>query len=129
MNTGNQKLGVDLAGLDLQITYQGDLAVVDGLANVRAAVLRRLNTPIGGLFSHPTYGNPVHDLLSEPMDDSWSGRVLAGIRQCLQREPRITLLETSLTIEMEARKAVILIQYSVLDNPGQENLVWEVDLP
>lgn len=125
---GNPKLGIDLAGPDLIPTYQGDTALVDDRANVRGAMMRRLNTPLGGLFAHPEYGNPVHDLLSETMDEAWQGKALAGIRQCLDQEPRIKVEDVQVYIYPEQRKAFFNISYAVLDDPGIENIVWEVDL-
>lgn len=129
MVTRNPRLGVDLAGLDLRTTYQGDLALNEGRENVRAAMMRRLDTPVGGLFSHPDYGNPVHDILSDVMDNAWEGKVIAGIHKCLQQEPRIQVQTVEVETELEARKAIILITYSVLNEPGTDNLVWEVNLP
>lgn len=124
----NPKLGVDLAGPDLVPTYQGDAALVDDKANVRGAIERRLNTPLGGLFAHPGYGNPVYDLLSEPLDGVWPGKAMAGVRQCLDQEPRIRVESVQVEVYPEQRKAMFDISYSLLDTPGTENLVWGVNL-
>ncbi len=124
----NPKLGVDLAGLDLHTTYQGDLALMQDVDNVRAAIHRRLETPLGGLFSHPDYGNPLHEYLSEQMDSTWEGKAIVGIKECLKQEPRITLKKVEISINMESRKAAFSISYLVLNAPGEDNLVWEVDL-
>ncbi|HWP96402.1 MAG TPA: GPW/gp25 family protein [Syntrophomonadaceae bacterium] len=124
----NPKLGVDLAGLDLRSTLQGDLALAADRENVRSAMMRRLDTPLGGLFSHSEYGNPVHDLLSEPIDATFEGRATAGIRQCLSQEPRIEMKNVEVTVVPEQRKAVFDITYSILNEPGVDNLVWEVTL-
>ncbi|MEW6423184.1 MAG: GPW/gp25 family protein [Bacillota bacterium] len=125
----NPKLGVDLAGPDLVATYTGDASLVEDKENVRGAIIRRLNTPLGRLFAHPWYGNPVHDLLSEPMDDAWAGKALAGIRQCLDQEPRIKVKSVQVNISPEDRKAVFNISYTIIETPGVENLVWQVNLP
>jgi len=121
----NPKLGVDLAG---RTTAQGDLNLMEDVENVRAAMTRRLDTPLGALFSHPGYGNPVHDMLSEPMDSTWEGKALAGIRSCLEQEPRITLKTVEVTIYMEMRKAAFNSTYLILGTPREDNLVWEADL-
>lgn len=125
----NQKLGVDLAGPDLIPTYQGDASLVDDKVNVRGAIMRRLNTPLGRLFNHPEYGNPVHDILSEPMDEAWAGKAMAGIRQCLAQEPRIKVESVKVEMYPEQRTAVFLISYKVLDEPGIENIIWQVSIP
>lgn len=124
----NPKLGVDLAGPDLIPTYQGDVALVEDKKNVKGAILRRLNTPLGGLFAHPQYGNPVHDILSEIMDQAWAGKAIAGIRQCLDQEPRVKVETVDVDMYPEQRLAVFNITYRVLDEPGAENLVWQVNI-
>lgn len=125
----NPRLGVDLAGLDLRTTLQGDLALIEDRDNVRAAIIRRLDTPLGKLFSHPDYGNPLHDLLSESIDQNFSGRAVIAIQQCLSQEPRIKLQGVEVTLAPEQRRVVFNITYSILDQPGSDNLVWEVVLP
>lgn len=124
----NPKLGVDLAGPDLAPTYQGDISLVDDKQNVRGAIMRRLNTPLGGLFFHPEYGNPVHNLLSEPVDASWPGKAVAGIYQCLGQEPRITVESVGIDVYPEQRLAVFNIIYRIVETPGTENLVWQVNI-
>jgi len=125
----NQKLGVDLAGPDLVPTYQGDASLVDDKVNVRGAIMRRLNTPLGGLFTHPEYGNPVHDILSDTMDEAWAGKAMAGIRQCLAQEPRIKVEAVKVEMYPEQRTAVFLISYKLLDEPGIQNIIWQVNIP
>lgn len=124
---GNQKLGVDLADPDLTVTYQGDLALTDGKDNVKNALLRRLNTPLGALFAHPEYGNPVFDLISDVINAAWAGKAVAGIRECLDQEPRIKG-DSVVEMYLEQRQAVSQISYSILDKPGTENLVWQVSV-
>lgn len=126
---GNPKLGVDLAGPDLAAGYTGDVRLIEDKENVRGAILRQLNTPLGGLFAHPEYGNPVYDILSEIMDDAWAGKAVVGIRQCLAQEPRIKVESVRVDLSPEQRWAVFEILYKVLDEPGVENLVWQVNLP
>jgi len=125
----NPRLGVDLAGLDLRTTLQGDLALIEDKENVRAAIIRRLDTPMGKLFSHPDYGNPLHDLLSEPINQDFEGRAVIAIQQCLSKEPRIKLEGVEVTLVPEQRQVLFNITYRILDEPGPENLVWEVALP
>lgn len=126
---GNPKLGVDLAGPDLVPTYTGDVSLVKDKDNVRGAMLRRLNTPLGGLFAHPWYGNPVYDILSDIMNQAWAGKAVVGIRQCLKQEPRINVESVQVDIFPEDRLAVFNIVYSIFDTPKEENLVWQVNLP
>ncbi len=121
----NPKLGVDLG---TGATPQGDIGLIADLGNVRSALFCRLCTPLGSLFAHPDYGNPMHDILSEPMDDTWKGQAISAIQQCLDQEPRITAENIGVEFDPEARKVLFSISYRVLDVPGENNLVWEVEL-
>jgi len=125
---GNPKLGVDLASPDLIATYTGDIKLADDRENVRQAIIRRLNTPLGGLFSHPEYGNPLWDHLSGVMDQSWPSKAEGAIRICLAQEPRITVESVQVTINLETRQAVFNIEYQILDEPRADNLVWSVSV-
>ncbi|MDI6711461.1 MAG: GPW/gp25 family protein [Bacillota bacterium] len=124
----NPRLGVDLAWDkgDLQATPQGDLALVADRANVRAAVLRRLHTPLGALFYDPLYGNSIYDLLSEPLDEVWAARAVRAVKACLSREPRVMVKDIVTELLPESRLARFTITYLILDDPEPENLVWEV---
>jgi len=124
----NEKLGVDLAFDldDLLLTPTGDLALTEDTANVRAAVLRLLNTRPGELLAHPDIGNPVWDMLSDPITDGWLDLAKAAILTCLETEPRITVQDISAESLPEQRAVRFTITYLVLDEPGEENLVWEV---
>lgn len=125
----NEKLGVDLAFDldDLLLTPTGDLALTEDTANVRAAVLRLLNTRPGDLLAHPDIGNPVWDMLSDPITDGWLDLAKAAILNCLEAEPRITVQNITTEPIPEQRLIRFVVSYQVLDEPGEENLVWEVN--
>lgn len=117
-------LGVDLAH-NGRITSNGDLAIVSGPDNVRQAVTRRLNTPRGSLFAHPTYGNPVYDMLSEPITESWIGRAISCIQECLSDEPRIILINISTQVIPESRNVCFTVSYQLVNDSEVENITWE----
>jgi len=124
----NAKLGVDLAfNDDLVTTYQGDLKTVSDRDNVVQAVRMRLDTPLDAVFYDTAYGNPAFELLSEAIDVTWPGKAARAIKECLNREPRISTPEVALQIIPEERKAVFEISFQILDDPKPGNLVWEVE--
>ncbi len=80
----------DRAFVDLR-DARGDLALVDGRANLAQALLNRLYTRRGALAStgHPDYGSRLYQIVGEP--DSRRTRALADfyIREALGADPRV----------------------------------------
>lgn len=135
----NLQLGTDLklenvgswlnaAETDVATTESGDLAVIDDRDNVRQALLRRFNTPVGVLWAHPEYGNPVWDILSEGIDDDFLHRATDGLRDCILQEPRVELISISYTENPEARLVIFDISYKLLNDTRVDNLNWELDV-
>lgn len=114
--------GRDLTGE----AVKGDYELTDGLDNLKAAILRRLETPKGALFAHPDYGNPAWDLLSEEMDEDWAVRVVAAIKECLEQEPRVQRVDVSYELFPETRTARFYIYFVPIESQVTENLIWEV---
>ncbi|WP_027480519.1 hypothetical protein [Deinococcus pimensis] len=73
-------------GTDLQ-TRPFTGAHVSGLDNLRAAVARRLMTPIGGLFYDPSYGSSLLDYLGEGVENA--NELAATLEVELEEDPRI----------------------------------------
>lgn len=44
---------------------KGDVATVQGVENLKQALLARLLTPLGSLLLHPRYGSTIHDLIGK----------------------------------------------------------------
>lgn len=114
--------GSDLTGE----VVKGDCELTSGLDNLKAAILRRLETPIGALFAHPDYGNPAWDLLGEEMDEDWAARVVAAIRECMEQDPRVQRVDVSYELFPESRTAKFYILYVPIESQVAENLIWEV---
>jgi phage baseplate assembly protein W len=119
---------VSLRNLDLVRSPQAGLATVSGPDNVQGAVLRRLDTPLGNLPAHPEYGNPAWDLLGDPMVQGFTDRFLAATRQCLDQEPRISVIKLRIGIVAELGRVDVGLTYQLLGQPGERNLVWSVSL-
>lgn len=119
---------VDLTALDFVMSPQAGLATVAGSDNVAGAILRRLDTPLGDLIAHKSFGNAAWDRLDDPMTTGWGDRYQADIRTCLAQEPRITLLGVSLVIDYLTSAVRTTVTYQELARPGRRNLVWTANL-
>jgi phage baseplate assembly protein W len=96
---------------DIGISNQGDYALVSDTDNVDLAVKRRIMTPPGTIFYDDTYGNPVFDILGDPMTPSWAVDAQQKLHECLQYEDRIQVISVDVLIENEERKATFHISY------------------
>lgn len=70
LTTPSDPLGTDLlvtATGDLQYTATGDLATASGIANLLGALSRRLDSALGTLPLHPTYGSGLSTVLGDPL--------------------------------------------------------------
>lgn len=114
--------GRDLSGE----IHRGDMAIVEGLINLKKSIKRRIETPKGALFAHPEYGNPAWQLLSDEMSPEWAAQVVAAIRECLADEPRIKRLDINWELSPETRRARFSIEYVPIESQVTENLIWEV---
>ena len=86
--------------VDLTTGGKGDLATLDGRANLAQAILNRLLTRRGELteLGHAEYGSRLHELIGEPNNLRLRAMAEVYIRECLAQEPRIQTI-THLVIE------------------------------
>lgn len=131
----NPNLGIDIAldgnlGLlgatdstDIKISQTNDIALIDDITGVRQALFKRLNTRKGELWAHPEYGCGIWDILSEPMTDTWFMEATATIRECINDDPRSSVVSVNYSAVPEERYVVFAIVYQVEDG-RQDNLVW-----
>lgn len=59
INTGIQVTGLTTAPIPPSPPWTGDIQVITGLLNFARAIGRRLQTPVGSLIYHPTYGSRI----------------------------------------------------------------------
>jgi len=80
----------DFAGL--RLSARGGIALVEGAAAVRQAILLLLSTMPGERVMRPDYGCELHRLLFAPNDDTTAGLAIFYVRRALERwEPRIEI--------------------------------------
>ena len=88
--TFNQQVS-DRDKVDLALARDGDLATVEGYANLAQAIINRLLTRKGELkkLGHPNYGSRLHTLVGELNNFRIQGRAEIYIRECPAQEKRI----------------------------------------
>ncbi|SDI48938.1 GPW/gp25 family protein [Paenibacillus naphthalenovorans] len=103
---------------DHRITNQGDYALASGGKNIDLALIRRLKTPLGSLFYDPTYGNPVYDMLGDPMNDDFVQKAQDGISRCVQGEQRVQLVRVEVYLANEDRTTRFRVVYRYRNGDG-----------
>ena len=110
---------------DLVINSFSDIDTVDDVAVVDQALKQRLNTRKGGLWSHPDYGNPVFDIVSELMSREWYMQAVADVMDCINEEPRAECIDVSFTSTPQNRSVEFVIEYRIVGDGRRRNLNWE----
>ena len=116
----------------LVITNRGRVAMVEGAASVRQAILLLLSTRPGERIMRPYYGCNLHRLVFSPNDDTTAGLAIHYVRQALDRwEPRIDVLH--LDAIASSNKAYpglleIYLEYRLRSTLQSERLTYVFDL-
>jgi hypothetical protein len=102
MPTILESLGIDLkhTGDLVKTTGGGDLDTIDGLDNVKAAVLRRIVTRPGEVIHRPTYGVGIANYQSALSSLRTHRELALKIEEQLLQDPRIEAV-TSTSIQTD----------------------------
>src|SRR6185312_16229198 len=97
------------------VTAVGALAVVEGDAAVRQALLLLLTTTPGERLMRPEYGCHLNRLLFAPNDQTTAGLAVHYVRQAIQRwEPRADIVELDAAADADiATRLDIRLRYRV----------------
>lgn len=78
-------------GVDLDLSTEGDLDLIEDKDNLLQAIICRLSTSEGELYEvgHADYGSRLHEIVGEINNAATRNRIKALIRECLLQEPRI----------------------------------------
>jgi phage baseplate assembly protein W len=116
----------------LSVSNRGAIAMVEGAASVRQAVLLLLSTRPGERVMRPTYGCHLHRLVFSPNDDTTAGLAIHYVRQALERwEPRVDILHIDASASTNAFYPGLLeiyLEYRLRSTLHTETLVYGVDL-
>lgn len=116
----------------LRVTNRGGIAMVEGPASVRQAILLLLSTRPGERVMRPNYGCNLHRLVFSPNDDTTAGLAIHYIRQALDRwEPRIHVLHLDATPSLDTGYPGLLevyLEYRLRSTVQTEQLTYAFDL-
>lgn len=90
---------VELFGRDIRldggllVVESGDLALIEGEANLVQAIGHRLASHRKDLPQHPEYGNRAHELVGEGAGPTTNALAAAFFAACLKADPRIDRAE------------------------------------
>jgi phage baseplate assembly protein W len=114
------------------ITNRGRVAMVEGAASVRQAILLLLSTRPGERVMRPFYGCNLHRLVFAPNDDTTAGLAIHYVRQALDRwERRIDVVHLDATASSDKSYPGLLeihLEYRLRSTLQSENLTYAFDL-
>jgi len=102
------------------------VSLVSGTLNLINAVYRRLQTPRGGLFYDPNYGEDVRLYLNGQIDTDILDQIKVNIEQQVQLDARVRTATATVTFNAQAYSLKIILQ--IVPIVGQSfTLVLSVD--
>jgi phage baseplate assembly protein W len=124
------QIDVPEAEAGLTISATGGIAMVEGHASVRQAVLLLLTTVPGERVMRPDYGCELHRLMFLPNDATTAGIAIHYVRQAIERwEPRVEILALDANrSEIDPSKLIIMLEYRVRATQRVEGLNLPINL-
>jgi uncharacterized protein len=121
---------LDAPAAGLVTTASGAVAMVDGDASVRQALMLLLSTAPGERVMRPDYGCPLHRLVFQPLDETTGGLAIHYVEQAVRRwEPRVELLAVDAGPLPEHPDALLVhLRYRVRATRIDAELTVTVDL-
>ncbi|HEX7079412.1 MAG TPA: GPW/gp25 family protein [Gammaproteobacteria bacterium] len=121
------------ASAGFQLSASGGLALLEGSAAIRQAIMILLSTRPGERLMRPDYGCPLHRLAFEPNDAATAGLAIHYIRSALTRwEPRIDILslvtEPGADIDAESGRLAVRLEYRVRATSEIASMQLDLDL-
>lgn len=107
-------------GTDVTLGLGGLLPIwglSSGIANLIAAIIRRLTTPRGGLFYDPNYGYDVRAFLNADVSQTDVAQIKAGITAELRKDPRISRVTVDATFTFATKTLQISLAFDTADGP------------
>lgn len=118
----------DFAGL--RLSARGGIAMVEGVAAVRQAILLLLSTMPGERVMRPDYGCELHRLLFAPNDDTTAGLAIYYVRRALERwEPRIEIERLDANRQAQRPELLdVLLEYRLRATRQTDRVAFTVNL-
>lgn len=114
----------------LGVTPTGGLAMVEGDASVRQAILLLLSTRPGERLMRPTYGSHLHRLIFAPNDQTTAGLAIHYVREAIERwEPRVQILAIDADADPDVPgRLTVELRYLVRASLSTETVHYRLDL-
>lgn len=87
--TDSLKTDIAFVDGDMTLTASGDLGTISGLANLKAALFRRLITTPGSLVHRPQYGVGVGQFQNSLSSFAKQQQLAALIQEQFEQDPRV----------------------------------------
>jgi Bacteriophage baseplate protein W len=124
--------GVDAAEEEagLAVSHTGGIAMAEGEAAIRQAILLLLSTVPGERVMRPEYGCNLRRLIFAPNNETTAGLAIHYVRQALNRwEPRIQVLKLdAVRNESDPGRLDVVLEYRVRASQRSQTLVYPVSL-
>ena len=114
----------------LRLSARGGIALVEGAAAVRQAILVLLSTMPGERVMRPDYGCELHRLLFATNDDTTAGLAIFYVRRALERwEPRVDIVRVDANRQAERPELLdIVLEYRLRSTRQTDRLAFTVNL-
>lgn len=127
-NQEQRNRGTDLMTRVRPESGRTDLARLEGVENLKQALLLRFLTPVGELaaLGHRDYGSRLHTLIGERNNETNRNRAKLYVLEALVAEPRVekVLAVDVLTRRSEPTRLDIHVTVKVVDHDTPLNLVF-----
>lgn len=97
-----------------------------GINNLITSLLRRLQTPKGGLFYDPSYGEDVRMYLNSPINDSRLAEIKFKVKTQLELDERVREVSPTVSFDLKTSKLVIRMNV-ILSDSTEFSLIIGVD--
>lgn len=124
-----ERLGTDAAS-GFTVSPAGSLAMTQGNALIRQAILLLLTTSPGERVMRPDYGCPLRRLVFAPNDATTAGLAIHYVRQAITRwEKRVEIVRLDAGQDAaDAGMLMVSLDYRVRETGDQQALVLGVSL-
>jgi phage baseplate assembly protein W len=114
----------------LQLSARGGIALVEGVAAVRQAILLLLSTMPGERVMRPDYGCELHRLLFAPNDDTTAGLAIFYVRRALERwEPRIEIVRLDANRQAQRPELLdVVLEYRLRATRQTDQVAFAVNM-
>jgi phage baseplate assembly protein W len=112
---------------DFTVSAQGDFALVEGVANVRQALLHRLLTTPGTVVHRPEYGVGIQDYLNSPLSFDTKRKMAVAIQGQFLNDSRVAEVKTiQIQDSPENPSSVTLLASVLIDGSGDAILQFDI---